>query len=455
MRKLMAWVLALMMLCTPLMSLAESCTAELQLTQIDLQTILSPVFDVVGLGDVYTSVAQKAIDFAEELLKISTFRLQWQDNGIRLAWLIDQQEAASMTVVEDEDTLLVTNSFMPDYAIVLTQDADQMTSQDADWESFYQAAAAELAAWVMQLYATTETGTFAGDTYENGVYCAYITVTDRDVALLLEGLMLCMEENESVSALMQQELEEEDLLTIRRKILRIAESSMYRYEVTLVGDQSENVIGITMQVYQDETWVGALSMGNKDGWTGVLQLPADDGMCYADLHVKDNTLAMNVYQCDSSTSYQEAAAQETWKTMSLTICADVSEENGAYAGSVLCTSALKLDELSLSDEQAWSGNLAADFTSGSVEMTEKFNGTKVIHQKITISESEPFTLPANLTCVNVMTASEDEWEALQESMASGMDDAAISLFKILPQKLLRKFIELETEMNNFQQTIPN
>lgn len=454
MRKLTAWVLALVMMCMPLVSLAESHCMDVQLTQIDLSTVMETWLDTELLSDDYVSLLQKAIDFAEELLKSSTLRLQWQEDGVRLAWLVEEQEAMSATVMEQDGALVLTNSITPDYALVLSYDTVQTAAAEVDWASFAQALMNETSNWAMELAVTDETGDFADNAYEGGVYRVCVPVTDQDIALLLDGLMLCLEENEDVYALVKQMQGSDDVLhQARRAILSAAQSSTYHYELIAVGDSTGTVIGMTVNVYESETLLGSLSVGASDGWTAVLSFPVNNTACYLDLHIGDNTLTMNAYQCDSGVTYQEAKAQKTWKTMSLSIQADIAEENGQYTGSVKGTSALYAENLTLTEEQTWSGTVASDFSSGSIDMTEKYNGSKFLHAAMTLGLGDDITMPENLTYVNVLTASAEEQQAFEDAIYEGLDQSTITMFKVLPLKLLRKLVELQQEMNNYQQVI--
>lgn len=50
--------------------------------------------------------------------------------------------------------------------------------------------------------------------------------------------------------------------------------------------------------------------------------------------------------------------------------------------------------------------------------------------------------------MDVTAATDQEWAQIADALEQGEEDALISLFKLLPTKLLRKLVEFQQELTN-------
>ncbi len=463
MRKLMAWILTIVMVCLPLTTLAESRAIDLRFPSIDtaayLDAFQEELFDEED--EAFLSLVRKGGELAAELIKASTIRLQWQEDGCRLSWLLDEKEAVSATLMVTEDGLVFSSSMIPGYGLVMpytTMDVSELAQ--VDWEDLAEDLLEECFDWSASITSQEVTGNFSGTTYVGGTKATYITITDQDVALLLDGLLLCLEDEDDLMAWLetsQGESSSQLMHQARRNILDVGLSSTYSYQLTIVEDGA-SVIGMDWTTYQDDTLVWTLSVGSSDAADmAVLTIPLNDTNCYLALQMDDEGMTFTAYQCESDVSYQEAAQTNQWKTFVASWTGDVTEEDDSYSGSLSQNVASSFDEgtASLVLDTSLSGHVAKDFLAGEVTLTEKINGTKAFSVAATLQSAEPFTQEEGLTLVDVTAATDQEWDLIADALEQGEEDALISLFKLLPTKLLRKLVEFQQELTNLTEPASN
>ena len=456
MRKLMAWILTIVMVCLPLTTLAESRAIDLRFPSIDtaayLDAFQEALFDEED--EAFLSLVRKGGELAAELIKASTIRLQWQEDGCRLSWLLDEKEAVSATLMVTEDGLVFSSSMIPGYGLVMpytTMDVSELAQ--VDWEDLAEDLLEECFDWGASISSQEVTGNFSGTAYAGGTKATYVAITDQDVALLLDGLLLCLEDEDELMAWLessQGESSSQLMHQARRSILNVGLSSTYSYQLTIVEDDT-SVIGLDWTTYQDDTLVWTLSVGSSDNAdTAVLTIPINETNCYLALQMDEEGMTFTAYQCETDVSYQEAVQTNQWKTFSASWTGDVTEEDDGYTGSLSQNVASSFEEgaASLVLDTSLSGHVSKDFSAGEVTLTEKINGTKAISVAATLQSAEPFTQAEGLTLVDVTAATDQEWAQIADALEQGEEDALISLFKLLPTKLLRKLVEFQQELTN-------
>ncbi|MDO4836795.1 MAG: hypothetical protein Q4B32_00240 [Clostridia bacterium] len=461
MRKLMAWMLTIVMVCLPLTTLAESRAIDLHFTSVDTAVYLN-TFQEVLFGEedeAFLSLVRKGGELAAEFIKASTIRLQWQEDGCRLSWLLDEKEAASAALMATENGLVLSSSLIPGYGLTMpytTTDVSELAQ--VDWEDLAEDLLEECFDWSASIASQEVTGSFSGDAYAGGTKATYVTITDQDVALLLDGLLLCLEDEDDLMTWLessQGESSSQLMHEARRSILNAGLSSTYSYQLTIMEDDT-SVIGMDWATYQGDSLVWTLSVGSSDtADTAVLTVPLNDSNGYLALQMNETGIIFTAYQCETGVSYQEAAQTNRWKTFSACWTGDVTEGDDSYTGSLSQSIASSFEEgtASLVLDTNLSGRAAKDFSAGEFTLTGKINGTKVVSVVATLQSAEPFTQEEGLTLVDVTAATDREWAQIADALEQGEEDTLISLFKLLPTKLLRKLVEFQQELTNLTEPI--
>lgn len=456
MRKLMAWMLTIVMVCLPLTTLAESYSIDLRFTSIDTSAYLDAFQEVLfdEEDEAFLSLVRKGGELAADFIKASTIRLQWQEDGCRLSWLLDEKEAASATLTATEDGLVLSSSMIPGYGLIVPYTTvDTSKLEQVDWEDLAEELLEECFDWSASISIQEETGSFSGTAYAGGTKATYVTITDQDVALLLDGLLLCLEDEDDLMAWLESSQEESSsqlMHQARRNILDAGLSSTYSYQLTIVEDDT-SVIGMDLATYQGDNLAWTLSVGSADAADkAVLIIPLNDSNCYLALQMDEAGMTFTAYQCEAGVSYQEAAQTNQWKTFSACWTGDVTEDDDSYTGSLSQSVAPSFEEgtASLVLDTNLSGRVAKDFSAGEMTLTGKINGTKVVSVVATLQLAEPFAQAEELTLIDVTSATDQEWAQIADALEQGEEDTLISLFKLLPTKLLRKLVEFQQELTN-------
>ncbi len=456
MRKLIAWMLIIVMACLPLTALAESRAIDLRFSSIDVAAYLDAfqeeLFDEED--EAFISLVRKGGELAADFIKASTVRLQWQEDGYRLSWLLGEKEAASAALVATENGLVLSSSLIPGYGLTMPYTVmDVSELAQVDWENLAEDLLEECFQWSASISSQEVTGSFSGTAYAGGTKATYVTITDQDVALLLDALLLCLEDDNDLMTWLENSLGESSsqlMHQVRRSILNAGLSSTYSYQLTIVEDET-SVIGLDWATYLGDSPVWTLSVGSSNAAdTAVLTIPLDDSNCYLALQMDEAGMTFTAYQCETGVSYQEAVQTNQWKTFSACWTADVKEEDDGYTGSLsqIVSSSFEEGAASLVLDTNLFGYMGKDFSSGEVTLTEKINGTKAISVVATFQSAEPFMQEEGLTLVDVTSATDQEWAQVADALEQGEEDTLISLFKLLPAKLLRKLVEFQQELTN-------
>ncbi len=456
MRKLMAWVLTIVMMCLPLTTLAESSAIDLRFTFVDVAAYLD-VFQEELFGEedeAFLSLVRKGGELAADVLKASTLRLQWQEDGCRLSLLLDEKEAVSAAIMETKEGLVFSSSLLPGYGLTMPATTVDVGLDRIDWEDLAEDLVEECFDWSTSIAGQEVVGSFSGTTYAGGTKATYVTITDQDVALLLDSLLLCLEDDDDLMAWLencQGESGSQLLYQARRSILDAGVSSTYSYQLTMVEDDTGAVIGLDWETYQENVLAWTLSVGNNaSGVLALLTIPLNDSNCYLAVQADAEGMTFTAYQCENDVPYQEAAQTDQWKTFSARWTANVTEQDDDYTGSASqhVEAAFEDGIASMLSDTSLSGNIAKDFSAGEITLTEKINGTKVISMAASLQSADPFEQAEGLTLVDVTAATDEEWSKVADALEQGEEDALIALFKLLPAKLLRKLVEFQQELTN-------
>lgn len=456
MRKLMAWVLTIVMMCLPLTTLAESRAIDLRFTFVDVATYLD-VFQEELFGEedeAFLSLVRKGGELAADVLKASTLRLQWQEDGCRLSLLLDEKEAVSAAIMETKEGLVFSSSLLPGYGLTMPATTVDVGFDRIDWKDLAEDLVEECFDWSTSIASQEIVGSFSGTTYAGGKKATYVTITDQDVALLLDSLLLCLEDDDDLMAWLENSQGESGsqlLYQARRSILDAGVSSTYSYQLAMVEDDTGAVIGLDWETYQEDVLAWTLSVGNNASVVlALLTIPLNDSNCYLALQADAEGMTFTAYQCENDVSYQEAAQTNQWKTFSARWTANVTEQGDSYIGSASqrVEAAFEDGTAAVLSDTSLSGNIAKDFSAGEITLTEKINGTKVISMVASLQSADPFEQAEGLTLVDVTAATDEEWSKVADALEQGEEDALIALFKLLPAKLLRKLVEFQQELTN-------
>lgn len=235
MKKLTAWLVALMLLWLPVTSLAEGATQtrlSLQTSAVRLQPILQ---SLTGSED-----SNLATGLAKLLNGLQVSLIQ-QDGAWELSLYLQEEEILSGMMVNYSDTQdAFCCSLLPGYAMV---GPTLSTAEDPQADEAMVNAIAEQ---INTLTFTEETGTFADDAYTGGVRRLTTQLDDRKLSEMLWTVL--DDPNSAWQTLLHN----------------AARANTYQYQLSLVYDAQDALVGISGIAMQGDAQIATLSIGETE-----------------------------------------------------------------------------------------------------------------------------------------------------------------------------------------------
>ena len=284
MKKLMACLLAVLMLAQPLTVLGEGAQVMTMSLEKDASR-LSPLVTAL-MGEDNTSLGEGLA----ELFNTLVLETRWQEDATVTTLSVKDEAILSYAVTRAGDKACVTSSLLPDYALetVMEQGLDWQSLAQADWTAEKAILAEQAATLLASLEQTEETGSFLGDAYEGGVRRVTYRLDDRAIYLLAECLLNTLEQSEQLYDVtgMLPEDRHAAVAQLRSWLLSAALENVYRYQLSLVYDEADALAGISLTALAGDTQISTLSIGlMEDGLEAVWGYGRDSGNDYIRLLV--------------------------------------------------------------------------------------------------------------------------------------------------------------------------
>lgn len=284
MKKLLACLLALMLPCC---ALAD--TRAWGLTINVSKEGMIKLFDTLADYDLMDDRAEYSDEWLGNLAEfMSAFSLSavedvYGERG-RIAYACMGTEIFAMDYTYTDGEIKMITSIVPDIMMtfptdflpptVLTPPQAAKAYAEMDWEPVLDVFSDTVSHWVATLDVSTEEGVFAGETYSGGTSRFTFRLDDRDIAVLLESLLDAEWPEDFTNLIayyfyMLADDSDNLLAALRANIRDTAADSEYSYVFHVVCEQ-DDVIGLSLTVYQRDTQIATLSMGLDETNVDVL-----------------------------------------------------------------------------------------------------------------------------------------------------------------------------------------
>lgn len=251
MRKGIAYLLTLVLLLTPLSGLAEA-------VQLTIDPDLTLTKDVLSAMAIEADTeSETLLDAVNALLSGIALRMTYQQNAARLELLMRDGVLMDATLTTDGAGLVLSSSIIPGVKLAMRPDRAQIRqTADAisrvDGEAIIQRLTECFREWLAGCApAVTETGSFAGDAYENGVKRTTYRFNDRDLATLLSGMGAALNADAAVRSIIHL-LDDSlpvTLLDEAREFNRmVGLKNEYGYQLSLVEREDGALCGASLTV---------------------------------------------------------------------------------------------------------------------------------------------------------------------------------------------------------------
>lgn len=308
MKRLVCLLLALMLPCA---ALAEPWQAAVtwQAEELGLMQLISAL-----TGEDDASLAKGLKELADGL-KVN---LSGENDDFQAEVLWQDEALLTFGAASDAEGEWIVSSLWPGYKLSAeAADADAQLHQldeNIDWLALGTAAMEELTTWLGALPMEEETGHFIGDAYVNGRVRRTYRMDDRDVARLIDGLLMLAETYLSLDSAAMTEMLGMDLFQeIRRANEAVAQENMFAYECRQVFGPEGETVGFSLTVLEEGKQVSTLSVGIGDGalravWGyGMNQVNYYlDAQAAWDEETETAALRIRLYQDASHAGYQAA-----------------------------------------------------------------------------------------------------------------------------------------------------
>lgn len=263
MKRILACLMGLLLAVMPVCGLADNA----ECLTITLDTDESRIAPITAL------VTQKPTDALNQALAqfLTGFQLscQYDEQANCVSLCYQGKEIVKMTFAFDDDEMHVASNLFPGYVLESEYpmeendaDLDQLLT-NADLSSFEVEFFVRLGALLQGLKVRSEQGSFVGDAYTGGVRRDTYVLDDHDVYLALECLMTTMETNVAYGKVFDEldiDLAEE-LSTLRALLLDPALANRYDYQLGVVYDQTDRMVGLSLTVLDEGKQISTVSAG--------------------------------------------------------------------------------------------------------------------------------------------------------------------------------------------------
>lgn len=458
MKKLMALLLAAMLL-FPAMAMADAVTYRCTMS-IDQDYYAQMLKQAVNTSFASMDEVDETVDIVTEvicgILDASAFTATVQDNGIHLAWEVQEQETVNVLVTWSDEAVLLSTSLLPDTVLELPLSYAIENLSAVDWDGIAADMAKVCEAWLYSRdIAFDVTGQYAGAAYEGADERVVIRFDDADVALLVDGLLLVLEDHESLEYVVDGRILQDAIDGLRRFNHQAAITNQYDYELIIAFDGeylTNDFIGMSLNVYEGdrEAWSVSLGVDDNGGFRLIAGFHVDGNTNYFALtqaleeHGNESSAAtvFAVYQVNEGVSYAEAVADRT----NALYCGENTMEGEVIGTSTHFRRVNELDTVYYTygvEAMRMHTDMTEEYTAQpfrhEIMQTVNIDGLdNAVTYHLLGTPSEPRVHPENAQRVNVLQLVTDT--ALQEKMnqklVEGATEFGIMLFKQLPADLL-------------------
>lgn len=268
MKRLIALILACLM---PICALADtyemsiSVDTDEQLFVAELEKLLSNVPDAAD--DPQTSLY---IQMIQKLLDGLAVNINLQDDAFSVDVQLGGGSLLDYTFYDREDNIVVTSSLFEGRALefdieqpsAATGDADAL--KDLDWHRVEERVSNCFTQWMNSLEPVVTSGTYVGNTFENGSNCKIWAFEDKDVAALVKTAATGEIRAAAAAWLSAIDLDAATMLADLGSISdKVAEENRYRYLLRAVSDETGKWIALTLTVYDGLSQIATVSLGNE------------------------------------------------------------------------------------------------------------------------------------------------------------------------------------------------
>ena len=469
MKKLLSLVLAMMLALAPACSLAGNAVQinfsydyDAEALAPALQDVLDAAALVIG-SDAYDLLEVMTIQQMAEavalLMDSTAFTAYVQPDCIRIECSMQGKFVFNVFTAWDEDEIALTSNLIPDVKLVIPLDAaKEAVSQllQVNWAALVSDASTRIFRWATSMRGHASLGSFAGDAYTNGVKRVEYRLTDMDFADLFESLLLGMESNESLMALLNDMFGaddvDEEIRGFREYSIDVVRSSEYNYTLGLVYDQNDALIGLSMNVLEDDELITTVSLGTDAEGTQialVVGIPLGSGVVYLDgkatLDGMDGAEALSavfsVYQSERLISYQQASADASVLVQRHTWDLSVAQDGDKQINTIVSTVS------GMMTQRTETVQTIVQSPAFSFEQVSKtwLGGDKPV--AVVTTEAKPsdaaFSLPEGLTAVDLTRMNGSDSAALDAALEKGVKDVSVKLLQALPPQLMTLVLKLQ------------
>lgn len=443
MRKLIACLLAVLMLALPSLTMAE----EAQSLTLALDT------DAARLSPVVTALAGKEnpelCESLAELISSCVLEGRWQEDATITSFSLNGETLLETAMLYAGDKVTYITSFAPGYAL------QTAIGPQLDWEQLLQCDWAEEKARLTErvetlaasLEQTEETGSFLGDAYEGGVRRVTCRLDDRTIYLLAECFLTTLEQSEGFAASLSLSMEELHafLAQLRESLLPGALENAYRYQFSLVYDEDDELVGVSLTALEGNKQISTLSVGPmEDGLEAVWGYGLNGMNYYMRLILlteesEDGTQAMglrlSVLEDPMHMGYAMISKMDSSMVEEhvLSMAFSPSAEETAFSGEYQHSS--PEDSATL----VWNGTCHADpFSLNAVaDVYETGTDDSLLTLHLTTGTCDAITADTEgLTVLDLDTMDADAEAELDDAVDRAITDMAFTLFRVLPAELL-------------------
>lgn len=443
MRKLMACLLAAMLLALPLQTLAEGAQSLTLTLETDAER-LSPLVTALSGKD-----NPALCESLAELINSCVLEGRWQEDATWTAFSLKGETLLESTVAYTGEKAAFVTSLAPGYAL------ETLAQPQMDWDALVQMDWTEEAALLTEkletlaasLEQTEETGSFLGDAYEGGVRRVTCRLDDRTIYLLAECFLTTLEQSEGFAASLSLSMEELHafLAQLRESLLPGALENAYRYQFSLVYDEDDALVGVSLTAMEGDKQLSTLSIGPvEDGLVAVWGYGKGGVNYYLRLillaeEAEDGTMALglriSVLEDPMHLGYamvsrlDGAAAEEHMLSMAFSPAAEETALTGEY----------QVSSPADSTTLTWNGTYTAEPFSLDVTADVYASGDdrSLVTLRLTSGTGEAITMDMDgLNVMNMDALDEAAEEELDQAMTMAVTDMTFQLFRMLPAELL-------------------
>ncbi|MGN0971587.1 MAG: hypothetical protein ACI4OY_06495 [Aristaeellaceae bacterium] len=447
MRKLMACLLAVLLLAQMPTALGEGA----QSLTITLETDASRLSPLVAalVGEEGSSLGESLA----ELVNTCVLESRWQEDAAVTTLSLKGETVLCYAVTCAGDKTCVTSSLLPDYVLetITEQGVDWRLLLQADWTAETAALAEQAATLMASLGPMEETGSFLGDAYEGGVRRVTCQMDDRAIYLLAECLLGALEQSEELTRVTGLLPEERyaAVAQLRSWLLPAALENVYRYQLSLVYDEADALVGVSLTALEEDKQISTLSIGlMEDGLEAVWGYGRDGVNDYIRLIVLEEEteealtlgLRLTVLEDPAHMGYamvsmlDGAAAEDHILSLAVVPTEEGYSVNGEYefttpAGSMTL---------------AGNGTYAPEpfALNATVDLYETGRSTSLMTLRLATDACEAVTVDTEgLTVVDMDNMDEETEADLTEAMYKAGTELSLKLIFMLPSELLYMMLQ--------------